>query len=492
MDAAWSAAEIATAVNERRVSAEQVCVGALERAGVRGADCNAFISLMTDRALIRAREVDAKVRSDVTPLPLAGVPIAIKDNIATLFGTTTAGSRVLSVYRAPYDATVIERLEQAGVIIIGKTNLDEFAMGSSNEHSAYGSVANPWNPDCVSGGSSGGSAAVVATGVVPVALGSDTGGSIRLPAAFCGVAGLRPTYGRVSRYGLIAFASSLDQIGPLARSVCDVALILSAIAGHDPRDATSADEVVPDYAETLNDDHVATRLRTLKIGLPAEYFNEVLDQEVRSALNAAIEIYRELGVEITTVSLPHTKYALATYYLIATAEASANLARYDGVHFGSRADGARDFPELNAATRTEFLGAEVKRRIMLGTFVLSAGYHERYYDKACGVRGLIQNDFSSAFANCDILLAPTSPTSAFRLGERADDPLQMYGSDVHTVAASLAGLPAISIPCGQTQAGLPIGMQLIGRPFAETVLLQAARAYERATRWYQMQPGDQS
>jgi aspartyl-tRNA(Asn)/glutamyl-tRNA(Gln) amidotransferase subunit A len=382
----------------------------------------------------------------------------------------------------PYDATVVERLKTAGAVILGKTNLDEFAMGSSTEHSAYHLTRNPWDLARVPGGSSGGSAAAVAAGLAAGALGSDTGGSVRQPAAFCGVVGVKPTYGRVSRYGLIAFASSLDQIGPLARTVRDAALLLGAIAGTDRRDATSVDVPVPDYAAGLSGD-----VRGLRLGVPDEYFVEGTDPEVERAVRAAIDVLRDLGAAIERVSLPSTEYALATYYIVAPAEASSNLARYDGVKFGLRAGGGRDLVDMSGRTRAAGFGAEVKRRVMLGTYALSAGYHDAYYGRAQRVRTLVARDFQQAFARIDLVVAPTTPNVAFKHGEK-EDPLAMYLNDVFTVPASMAGLPAVSVPCGFSTGGLPIGLQLVGRPFDEARLLAAAHAYEQATPWHARRP----
>lgn len=407
--------------------------------------------------------------------------MALKDNLCTRGMRTTAASRILDGWIPPYDATVVARLREAGAIVLGKTNLDEFAMGSSTENSAFGPTRNPWDPARVPGGSSGGSAAAVAAGFVSLALGSDTGGSIRQPAGFCGVVGCKPTYGRVSRYGLIAFASSLDQIGPLSRTVADAALLLRVIAGRDGRDSTTAAVPVPDFSAELGGG-----VGGLRIGLPREAFGEGLQREVRAAVMAAVETLRGLGAEVAEIALPTIAYALPTYYLIATSEASTNLARYDGVQYGLRVP-ASDLYEMYTRTRGQGFGAEVKRRIMLGTYALSAGYYEGFFLKAQQVRTLIRRDFEKAFASVDAVLMPTSPTVPFRLGEKTADPLQMYLADVYTIPVNLAGLPGISLPCGFA-GGLPVGMQLIGRPFDEGTILRAAHAFERATEWHTRRP----
>ena len=407
--------------------------------------------------------------------PLAGVPVAVKDNICVVGMQASCGSRILGNYHPPYNATVIERLTQAGAVIIGKTNCDEFAMGSSNENSAFGPVRNPWDTTRVPGGSSGGSAAAVAAGIVPVALGSDTGGSVRQPASLVGVVGLKPTYGRNSRYGLVAFGSSLDQVGIFGRKVEDVARVLGAIAGRDPRDATTADVPVPDYTASL-----ATDLNGMRLGFPRALFGEGLDEEVGSAVKAVVDVYRDLGAEIVDVDLPHAKFAIAVYYIIATAEASSNLARFDGVRYGFRAEDTPELRQMYRRTREEGFGPEVKRRIMLGTYVLSAGYYDAYYLKAQKVRTLIRNDFLSAFEGCDAIITPTSPGTAFALGEKVDDPLAMYLNDIYTVTANLAGIPGISVPCGLSAERLPIGFQLLGPYWSEPTLFKLAHAYAQA------------
>lgn len=427
-----------------------------------------FLSIERSLALARAQAIEDAAGE----LPLRGLAIAIKDNICTKDIRTSCGSRILANYTAHYDATAVERLNAAGAVTIGKTNMDEFAMGSSNENSAFGPARNPWDPERVPGGSSGGSAVAVASGVVDVALGSETGGSVRQPAALCGIFGLKPTYGRISRYGLVAFASSLDAIGIFGSSAGKIADVLGVIAGRDPLDSTSADVPVPDYSSMLDGSLAGKR-----IGVPRAFFGEGLDEEVRAAVEASMENFRKLGCEVVDVELPHAKYGIAVYYIIATAEASSNLARYDGVRYGVRAEDAHELRQMYLKTREEGFGPEVKRRIMLGTYVLSSGYYDAYYAKAQKVRALVRDDYAAAFANCDFVLTPTSPTTAFRLGERSDDPLAMYLSDIYTVSANLAGLPAISIPCGLSSEGLPIGVQLVGNYWAEGELLNAANIY---------------
>jgi len=415
---------------------------------------------------------------------LFGIPVSVKDNLCVAGEETGCASKILQGFRPPYDATVIQRLKDEGAVILPRTNMDEFAFGSSTENSAFGPTRNPWGTDRVPGGSSGGSAAAVAADLAIAALGSDTGGSIRQPASFCGVIGMKPTYGRVSRYGLIAFASSLDQIGPLTKDVTDCALLLSVIAGHDPRDSTSAPVEVPDYLGKL-----AAPVKGLRIGIPQEYLDvEGIAPEVRQAIEAAVKVFEDAGCSCERVRLPHTQYAVATYYIVATAEASSNLARYDGVQYGYRSVDGGGLLDMYLRTRTEGLGAEPKRRILLGTYVLSHGYYDAYYLKGMRVRTLIKQDFDAAFTRCDMVLTPTSPTPAFRIGEKMDDPLQMYLSDIYTISANLAGVPALSVPCGFSSDGLPIGMQLLAAPFREDVLLQAAYAYEQATDWHRQTP----
>jgi aspartyl-tRNA(Asn)/glutamyl-tRNA(Gln) amidotransferase subunit A len=437
----------------------------------------AYLTVLRDEAVAAAREADARYRRGAPLGPLDGIPLALKDNLCARGTRTTAGSRILETFVAPYDATVVARLRAGGAVLLGKTNLDEFAMGSSTEFSAYHLTRNPWDLARVPGGSSGGSAAAVAAGLAAGALGSDTGGSVRQPAAFCGVVGLKPTYGRVSRYGLIAFGSSLDQIGPFAGDVRDAALLLGAIAGHDPRDSTSVEEPVPDYVAGLG-----AGVRGLRLGVPDEYFIDGMDPEVERAVRAAIGVLRELGATVERVSLPATEHALAVYYIVAPAEASSNLARYDGVKYGLRVPGARDLIDMSGRTRAAGFGLEVKRRIMLGTYALSAGYYDAYYGHAQKVRTLVARDFQRAFAAVDLIAAPVTPNVAFRHGEK-EDPLAMYLNDVFAVPANMAGLPGVSVPCGFSAAGLPIGLQLIGRPFDEARMLRAAHAYEQATPW---------
>ncbi|MEW6246181.1 MAG: Asp-tRNA(Asn)/Glu-tRNA(Gln) amidotransferase subunit GatA [Nitrospirota bacterium] len=444
----------------------------------------AYITQTKDAAMAQAEALDEKLKGWRRTLPLMGMPLAIKDNICTEGVLTTCASRILGNFVPPYDATVIAKLREQGYLLLGKTNLDEFAMGSSTENSAFGPSRNPWNLQYVPGGSSGGSAAAVAADECAAALGSDTGGSIRQPAAFCGVVGLKPTYGRVSRYGLVAFASSLDQIGPITKCVADAAMLLGIIAGHDPRDSTSAAVPVPDYLKVLK----RRDLRKVRIGVPVEYFAEGLDPEVDRAVKDAIGELKTLGGEIKEIQLPTTDAAIATYYVIATAEAGSNLARYDGVKYGLRSKQTKDLLELYMKTRQEGFGPEVKRRIMLGTYALSAGYYDAYYGKAQAVRTLIRRDFDAAFKEADLIVTPVTPTPAFKLGEKIDDPLQMYLSDIYTISVNLAGVPAIALPCGFSKAGLPIGLQIIGRPFEEEMVIRAAHAYEQVTNWRAKRP----
>jgi len=440
---------------------------------------NAYLSVLADRALADAEAFDSG-RKDIRMSPLAGIPLAIKDVLCTRDTLTTCASRILENFKPPYNATAINALQKAGAIFVGKTNMDEFAMGSSNENSAYGAVRNPRDLTRVPGGSSGGSAAAVAADLCAGALGTDTGGSIRQPASFCGVVGLKPTYGRVSRFGLVAFASSLDQIGPIAKDVEDAALLLQVIAGYDKRDSTSVDRPVPDFRKTLQEP-----LKGLKLGIPKEYFIAGMDPDVAAAVQEAIKTCEKLGAYIIEVSLPHTDYGVAAYYIIAPAEASSNLARYDGVKYGYRTSAAGDLMNMYCQSRLQGFGFEVKRRIMLGTYVLSAGYYDAYYRKASQVRTLIRQDFLDAFERCDALLTPVAPMPAFKIGEKKDDPLQMYLSDVFTLPASLAGIPGISVPCGVSSEKLPIGLQILGRHFQEELILRVAFQYEQATkdRW---------
>ena len=437
-------------------------------------DIRAFISLCRDRAVEEARRMDVKIAAGEALESMAGVPVAIKDNMTIRDMTTTCGSRILENYIPPYTSTAVERLRSAGAIVIGKTNCDEFAMGSSTENSGFFVTRNPHNLDRVPGGSSGGSAASVASGTSLIALGSDTGGSIRTPASFCGVVGIKPTYGRVSRYGLVAFASSLDQIGPLAKSVRECAETLAAICGFDHFDSTSADTAVPDFVKNLDRPIKGTR-----IGIPKEYFVSGLDPQVKAKIEAGMRLYEDLGCELHEISLPHTEYAVATYYLIATAEASSNLARYDGVRYGLREAGDASLQEMYRHTRHNGFGKEVKRRILLGTYALSAGYYDAYYLKALKVRTLMLGDFQKAFEKVDVILTPTSPTVAFKIGEKTGDPLLMYLSDIFTITLNLAGLPGISVPCGKNSENLPIGMQLMSNHFEEALLLSVAHHYEK-------------
>ena len=461
------------AVQEGKTSAAALAESCYAKIASDDPKIGAFLTLSKDRALEQAARMDQLAAKGETLPPLGGVPIAIKDVMVTRGLRSTAGSKILENYIPPYDCTAVSRLEAAGAVILGKLNCDEFAMGSSNENSAYKPVHNPRDLERVPGGSSGGSAAAVAAGMAVATLGSDTGGSIRQPASFCGVVGLKPTYGRVSRYGLIAFASSLDHIGPFARSVKDTALVLRTMAGRDPMDSTSADVPVPDYVEELKKD-----VRGLRIGVPKECFGEGLDAEVRASVEAAIQKLAGCGCEVVPVSLPHSPYAIPAYYIVATAEASANLARFDGVRYGFRSKEARTLSDLYRKTRDGGFGAEVKRRIMLGTYALSAGYYDAYYLKAQRVRTLLTRDYEEAFQKVDALVTPTSPTAAFKLGEKSDDPLAMYLADIYTVTANLAGIPGVSVPSLPTKSGLPIGVQILGKHFDEATILRLAQACE--------------
>jgi aspartyl-tRNA(Asn)/glutamyl-tRNA(Gln) amidotransferase subunit A len=460
------------ALEEGSLTVEGVTAGYLGAIG-KGKRLNAFLSVFHDRAMERARAIDRK-REAGTAGRLAGMVIAVKDVLCMKGEKTTCGSRILENFVSLYDATVVERLAAEDAVFIGKTNMDEFAMGSSNENSAFGPVLNPVDETKVPGGSSGGSCVAVAGGMAHAALGTDTGGSIRQPAAFCGIVGLKPTYGRVSRYGLVALSSSFDQIGPFANSVADASRVLQVIAGHDPHDSTSAALPVPDYASSLTGD-----VRGMKIGLPRQAFGEGLNPEVRQAIERTVDRFRKAGAVIVDVDLPHSEYVISTYYILMTAEASSNLARFDGARYGYRSEQVRGLAEMYTRSRSEGFGAETKRRIMLGTYVLSAGYYDAYYKKAQKVRRLIQNDFFTAFRSADCILMPTTPTTAFGFGEKSDDPLQMYLSDVYTVSANLAGVPAISVPCGDDARGLPIGVQFVGKQFDESTILRAADFVER-------------
>lgn len=464
-----------TAVEQRQVTATALAEGFYSKIAADDNEVHAYLTLSKQRALAQAANIDAMADKGEPLPPLAGVPLGIKDVMVTKGIPTTAGSKILKDYIPPYDCTAVARLESAGAVILGKLNCDEFAMGSSNENSAYGPVRNPRDLTRVPGGSSGGSAAAVAAGTAVATLGSDTGGSIRQPAAFCGVVGVMPTYGRVSRYGLIAFASSLDHIGPLTKSVNDAALILKHIAGHDPLDSTSSELPVPDYTA-----EIGKPVKGLRIGVPAEYFAEGLDSEVKAAVESAIQKLAAAGCEVIPVSLPHTKYAIPTYYLIATAEASSNLARFDGVRYGHRSKDSKTLSAMYRRSRDEGFGPEVKRRIMLGTYALSAGYYDAYYLKAQRVRTLLTRDFQEAFQKVDAIITPTTPTPAFKLGEKSDDPLAMYLADLYTVTADLVGIPGISVPCGKSKEGLPIGCQILTKHFDEATMFRLGHAVEHA------------
>ena len=465
-------AEARDGLARREFSALELTRACLEQIKLLDPKINAFITVCAREALAQAAEADRRLAAGDAPA-LCGIPLAIKDIYATRGVRTTCASKMLENFVPPFDATVIARLREAGAVFIGKANMDEFAMGSSTENSAFGVTRNPHNVERVPGGSSGGSAAAVAADECLGALGTDTGGSIRLPAAFCGVAGIKPTYSRVSRYGVIAYASSLDQVGPFAKTVRDAAILLRTLAGHDPRDSTCSARPVPDYEAALTGD-----VRGMRIGVPKEYFVAGMEPQVETAIRAALASYERLGAKLVDISLPHTEYAIAAYYIVATAEASANLARYDGIRYGLRVD-ADNTGDLYNRTRAAGFGTEVKRRIMLGTFVLSAGYYDAYYLKGQKVRTLIRGDFDRAFARCDVIATPVAPTTAFKIGEKMADPLQMYLSDIFTISVNLAGLPGLSIPCGFDRDGLPIGLQLIGAPFAEETILRAGDAFER-------------
>ncbi len=443
----------------------------------------AYITVTEDTARAQAADADKRIKAGDVSSPLLGIPIAVKDNMCTEGIRTTCASKILGNFVPPYDATVVSKLKQAGYVLCGKPNMDEFAMGSSTENSGFFVTRNPWDLERIPGGSSGGSAAAVAAGECIAALGSDTGGSIRQPAACCGVVGLKPTYGRVSRYGLVAYASSLDQIGPITKDVTDSALLMNVISGHDARDSTSTNIPTPDFTKALR-----KNVKGMRIGLPKEYFIEGMDPEVEKAVREAVQTLEGLGATIRDVSLPHTSYAIAAYYILATSEASSNLARYDGVKYGFRAEGAKDLLDMYMKSRSQGFGPEVKRRIMLGTYALSAGYYDAYYKKGQQVRTLIKRDFDEAFKNVDVIATPTAPTAAFKIGEKSADPLQMYLSDIFTISVNLAGIPGISIPCGFTKNNLPIGLQLLGKHFDEESILHAAFAYEQATQWHTQRP----
>jgi len=475
-------AELSAALSSGEFSSEELTRSYLERIKRLDGELNSFITVTAEQALAQARAADARIKAGEAG-PLTGIPLAQKDIFCTDGVKTSCGSKMLDPFIAPYDATVIERFNAAGAVMLGKTNMDEFAMGSSNETSFYGPVRNPWDRERVPGGSSGGSAACVAARLAPGATGTDTGGSIRQPAALNGITGLKPTYGRVSRYGMIAFASSLDQAGPMAQTAEDCALMLNVMAGFDRRDSTSVEREVPDYTANLNDS-----LAGLRIGLPKEYFGEGLDPEVAKAVEAAVEQYRALGAEVVEISLPNTHLAVPTYYVVAPAECSSNLSRMDGVRFGYRCEEPKDLEDLYKRSRGEGFGEEVKRRIMVGAYALSAGYYDAYYIKAQQLRQLISDDFKQAFEQVDVIMGPTAPTTAFKLGEKADDPVSMYLSDIYTIAVNLAGLPGISLPAGLVD-GLPVGLQVIGNYFEEGRLLNVAHQYQQATEWHKQAPG---
>lgn len=480
--ASLSVSEMREGLQTRQFSCVEITKACLQKAETQQA-LNCFIECTATQALSQAETVDGLIK-DGKSGPLLGIPVGIKDVICTKGVRTTAGSKILQNFIPPYDASVVRRLITAGAVSIGKLNMDEFAMGSSNENSAYGPVRNPWKTDCVPGGSSGGSAAAVAAGICPITLGTDTGGSIRQPAAFCGIVGLKPTYGRVSRYGVIAYASSLDQVGAFGRNVRDCAIATQAICGVDPNDATSVDQPVPNFEAVLG-----KSIKGLRVGIPKEYFIPGLDREVRDALDKALKVIEGLGAHIVEVSLPHTELAISVYYILAPAEASSNLARYDGIRYGHRAQGDLDLKSLYSRSRSEGFGQEVQRRILVGTYVLSSGYYDAFYLKAQKVRSLIASDFGNAFAtHCDVIAAPTTPTPPFKLGEKGSDPLTMYLEDIFTVPVNLAGLPGMSVPCGFSAQGLPIGLQLIGKPWDEATLFQVASAYEAETSWHSATP----
>jgi aspartyl-tRNA(Asn)/glutamyl-tRNA(Gln) amidotransferase subunit A len=476
-------AELLKRLDRGDLKSAEVTAAYLDAIAANDSKIDAFLHVDRERALAQAGAIDEKRDRGERIGKLGGLPVAIKDVICAKGEPATCGSRMLEKFVPPYDAHVITRLRQADAVLIGRTNMDEFAMGSSTENSAFKTTRNPWDKSRTPGGSSGGSAAAVAAGMAPLALGSDTGGSIRQPAGFCGVVGMKPTYGRVSRYGLVAYASSLDQIGPFANDVAGAALLLEAIAGHDKRDSTSVAAEVPEYSLTVEEP-----LAGLKIGIAKEHFVSGLDREVEQTIRQALDVYRSLGAEIKEISLPHSKYAVAVYYIVAPSEASSNLARYDGVHYGHRAAKFDNMIDMYSASRAEGFGPEVKRRIMLGTYALSAGYYDAYYLKALKVRRLIRNDFDEAFGEVDVIASPVAPTPAFKIGELMDDPLAMYLSDIYTISANLAGLPGISIPAGFSQAGLPIGLQLLAPPFEEERLLRTARMFERETDWHRQRP----
>jgi aspartyl-tRNA(Asn)/glutamyl-tRNA(Gln) amidotransferase subunit A len=474
--------EAGSQLRRREISSQELTAAVFDRIAATEDKIHSYITLCRDAALAEAARADKEFKKGNEVHPLLGIPIAIKDNFLTSAIRTTCASKILGNFIPPYDSTVVGRIRSAGAVITGKTNLDEFAMGSSAENSAFFPTRNPWNTDRVPGGSSGGSAAAVAADQCIAALGTDTGGSIRQPAACCGIVGLKPTYGRVSRYGIIAFASSMDQVGPMAKEVRDCALLLEAIAGYDSADSTSVNRPVPRYSEALTGD-----IKGLRLGIPKEYFVSGMQPEVEAAVRNAVRLLEQNGATIEEISLPHTEYAVAVYYIVATAEASSNLARYDGMRYGHRAPG-KDLTETYMLSREEGFGPEVKRRIMLGTYALSAGYYDAYYLKAQQVRALVQRDFDEAFQRCDVIITPTAPTTAFRISEKMQDPLQMYLSDIYTISMNLAGLPALSLPCGFDSEGLPIGLQIIGKHFDESIIFGVAYAYEQSTGWHTRKP----
>lgn len=478
-----SASALLDQLHAGTVSSREVTQACLDVIAAQDAAVHAFLHVDADDALKQAASVDERRATGEALGLLAGLPIALKDVLCQQGQPATCASKMLSGFVPPYDAHAVTRLKQADAVLLGRTNMDEFAMGSSSENSAFGVTRNPWDVSRIPGGSSSGSAAAVASRMTPVSLGSDTGGSIRQPAGLCGIVGMKPTYGRVSRYGLIAYASSLDQIGPFGTDVRSVATVLEAISGHDPRDSTSVNTPVPEYSQTIDQP-----LSGLKVGIVPEHFAAGLDPEVATAVRTAIDVYRGLGAEVREVALPHAKYCIATYYLIACSEASSNLSRYDGIHYGHRATSFKNLNEMYSASRGEGFGPEVKRRIMLGTYALSTGYYDQYYVKALKVRRLIRQDFDVALQQVDVIAGPVTPTAAFPIGEKANDPLAMYLSDIYTISANLAGLPGIALPCGFTTSGLPIGLQLQGRPFDEERVLRAARMYEAATDWHTRRP----
>jgi aspartyl-tRNA(Asn)/glutamyl-tRNA(Gln) amidotransferase subunit A len=478
-----TAIELLAMQAQRQTTAVEIASAFLAAIRERDSKIKAFLHVNESAVIEQARSIDARRNNGESLGKLAGLPVAVKDVLCTKGVPTTCGSKILQNFVPPYDAHVIGRLKEADAVLIGKTNMDEFAMGSSTENSAYFATRNPWDLERIPGGSSGGSAAAVAASESPLAIGSDTGGSVRQPAGFSGVVGIKPTYGRVSRFGLIAFASSLDQIGPFARTINDAALLLEVLAGHDPRDSTSVDRPVPDYSHILDEP-----TSDLRIGVPQEFFGEGLNEEVESAIRTALKEYEKRGAKLVDVSLPHSPFAVATYYLVATAEASSNLARYDGMHFGHRSMIKGDLIGTYSRSRGEGFGKEVQRRIMLGTYALSSGYKDAYYLKALKVRRLIKNDFDKAFERCDAIVGPIAPTAAFKIGEKSDDPLAMYLSDIYTIGANLAGIPGMSIPCGFTKGGLPIGLQILAAPFEEAKLLRIGRIYESVTDWHTRRP----